>query len=132
VGPFLQGNKDIQAVFAHNDEMALGALQAIQSSGKKIAVVGFDATDDAVKAVNDGKLTATVAQKPGSIGDTAVKTALKVLKGEQVEKFIPVELELITKNKYPYMKYTNLVPKTDQSLGGGIFFVQRKYSLHST
>ncbi|KRF09780.1 ribose ABC transporter substrate-binding protein RbsB [Paenibacillus sp. Soil787] len=93
----LQGNKDIQAVFAHNDEMALGALQAIQSSGKNIAVVGFDATDDAVKAVNDGKLAATVAQKPASIGDTAVKTALKVLKGEQVEKFIPVDLELITK-----------------------------------
>ncbi|NRF91643.1 ribose ABC transporter substrate-binding protein RbsB [Paenibacillus frigoriresistens] len=93
----LQGNKDIQAVFAHNDEMALGALQAIQSSGKNIAVVGFDATDDAVKAVNDGKLAATVAQKPASIGDTAVKTALKVLKGEKVEKFIPVDLELITK-----------------------------------
>jgi ribose transport system substrate-binding protein len=93
----LQGNSDIQAVFAHNDEMALGALQAIQASGKQIAVVGFDATDDAVKAVNDGKLAATVAQKPGSIGDSAVKTALKVIKGEQVEKFIPVDLELITK-----------------------------------
>jgi ribose transport system substrate-binding protein len=93
----LQGNKDIQAVFAHNDEMALGALQAIQASGKNIAVVGFDATDDAVKAVNEGKMVATVAQKPGLIGETAVKTALKVLKGEQVDKFIPVDLELITK-----------------------------------
>jgi len=93
----LQGNKDIQAVFAHNDEMALGALQAIQASGKNIMVVGFDATDDAVKAVNDGKMAATVAQKPASIGDTAVKTALKVLKGEQVDKFIPVDLDLITK-----------------------------------
>jgi ribose transport system substrate-binding protein len=93
----LQGNKDIQAVFAHNDEMALGALQAIQASGKNILVVGFDATDDAVKAVNDGKMAATVAQKPASIGDTAVKTALKVLKGEQVDKFIPVDLDLITK-----------------------------------
>jgi ribose transport system substrate-binding protein len=78
--------------------MALGALQAIQASGKKnIMVVGFDATDDAVKAVNDGKMAATVAQKPASIGDIAVKTALKVLKGEQVDKFIPVELDLITK-----------------------------------
>ncbi|KIL40522.1 D-ribose transporter subunit RbsB [Gordoniibacillus kamchatkensis] len=93
----LQGNKDIQAVFAHNDEMALGALQAIQAAGKNIVVVGFDATDDAVKAVNDGKMAATVAQKPAAIGDTAVKTALKVLKGEKVEKFIPVDLELVTK-----------------------------------
>jgi ribose transport system substrate-binding protein len=93
----LQGNKDIAAVFAHNDEMALGALQAIQASGRNIMVVGFDATDDAVKAVNDGKMAATVAQKPALIGDTAVKTALKVLKGEKVENFIPVDLELITK-----------------------------------
>ncbi|CAG7654866.1 ribose ABC transporter substrate-binding protein RbsB [Paenibacillus allorhizosphaerae] len=93
----LQGNKDIQAVFAHNDEMALGALQAIQASGKNIAVVGFDATDDAIKAVNEGKMAATVAQKPAAIGDAAVKTAVKVIKGEKVEKFIPVDLELVTK-----------------------------------
>ncbi|WP_410513584.1 ribose ABC transporter substrate-binding protein RbsB [Paenibacillus sp. BR2-3] len=93
----LQGNKDIGAVFAHNDEMALGALQAIQASGQKILIVGFDATDDAVKAVNDGQMAATVAQKPASIGETAVKTALQVLKGETVEKNIAVELELITK-----------------------------------
>ncbi|KGE19307.1 ribose ABC transporter substrate-binding protein RbsB [Paenibacillus wynnii] len=93
----LQGNKDIGAVFAHNDEMALGAVQAIQASGQKILVVGFDATDDAVKAVNDGQMAATVAQKPASIGETAVKTALQVLKGETVEKSIAVELELITK-----------------------------------
>lgn len=93
----LQGNKEVQAVFAHNDEMALGALQAIQASGKDIKVVGFDATDDAIKAVNDGTMAATVAQKPEAIGETAVQTALKSLKGEPVEKFVPVDLELITK-----------------------------------
>ncbi|WP_088832816.1 ribose ABC transporter substrate-binding protein RbsB [Paenibacillus tyrfis] len=93
----LQGNKDVAAVFAHNDEMALGALQAIQASGKNIVVVGFDATDDAVKAVNEGKMAATVAQKPAAIGDVAVKTAVKVSKGEKVEASIPVDLELVTK-----------------------------------
>ncbi|WP_134686129.1 ribose ABC transporter substrate-binding protein RbsB [Brevibacillus migulae] len=93
----LQGNQDIQAVFAHNDEMALGALQAIEAAGKQIMVVGFDATDDAVKAVNEGKMAATVAQKPAAIGETAVQTALKVKKGEKVESFIPVDLELVTK-----------------------------------
>lgn len=93
----LQGNKDIQAVFAHNDEMALGALQAIQASGKNILVVGFDATDDAVKAVNDGKMGATIAQKPTAIGQTSIATAVKVAKGEKVETSIPVDLELITK-----------------------------------
>jgi ribose transport system substrate-binding protein len=93
----LQGNKDIQAVFAHNDEMALGALQAIEAAGKQILVVGFDATDDAVKAVNEGKMAATVAQKPAAIGETAVQTAIKVAKGEKVDSFIPVDLELVTK-----------------------------------
>ncbi|MFY0545857.1 ribose ABC transporter substrate-binding protein RbsB [Brevibacillus sp. H7] len=93
----LQSNPDIQAVFAHNDEMALGALQAIEASGKKILVIGFDATDDAVKAVNEGKMAATVAQKPAAIGETAVQTAVKVTKGEKVESFIPVDLELVTK-----------------------------------
>ncbi|MGC5324318.1 ribose ABC transporter substrate-binding protein RbsB [Brevibacillus sp. SYSU BS000544] len=93
----LQSNPDVQAVFAHNDEMALGALQAIEASGKKILVVGFDATDDAVKAVNEGKMEATVAQKPAAIGETAVQSAVKVVKGEKVENFIPVDLELVTK-----------------------------------
>lgn len=93
----LQGNKNIQAVFAHNDEMALGALSAIQAVGKNILVVGFDATDDAIKAVKEGKMAATVAQKPDLIGKTALETAVKVAKGEKVDASIPVALELITK-----------------------------------
>ena len=69
----LQAQPEINAVFAHNDEMALGALKAIESSGRKnIIVVGFDATDDAVAAVKDGKLSATVAQKPAEIGAIGV------------------------------------------------------------
>jgi ribose transport system substrate-binding protein len=92
----LQGNKDIQAVFAHNDEMALGALQALEAAGlKDVVVVGFDATDDAVKAVKDGKMAATVAQKPAEIGQKGVQTAVKVVNKESVEKFIPVSLELV-------------------------------------
>jgi ribose transport system substrate-binding protein len=92
----LQGNKDIQAVFAHNDEMALGALQALEAAGlKNVVVVGFDATDDAVKAVKDGKMAATVAQKPAEIGQKGVQTAVKVVNKESVEKFIPVSLELV-------------------------------------
>lgn len=94
----LQSNGDVQAVFAHNDEMALGALQAIEAAGKKdIIVVGFDATDDAVKAVSDGTMSATVAQKPEAIGQQAIATAIKVANGEQVEASIPVDLELVTK-----------------------------------
>lgn len=92
----LQGNKDIQAVFAHNDEMALGALEALQAAGlTDVIVVGFDATDDAVKAVESGNMAATVAQKPAIIGQQGVTTALKVANDETVDEFIPVELELV-------------------------------------
>ncbi|NLK29262.1 MAG: D-ribose ABC transporter substrate-binding protein [Clostridiales bacterium] len=91
----LQANQDIKGVFAHNDEMALGALEAISSAGKEIVVIGFDATDDAVAAVKDGRMAATVAQKPDLMGKTAVETAVKLLAGETVEASIPVEVQLI-------------------------------------
>lgn len=91
----LQGNSDIKGVFAHNDEMALGALEAVKVSGKDIVVIGFDATDDAVKAVKSEELAGTVAQKPDLIGITAVETAVQALKGETVDASIPVELELV-------------------------------------
>ncbi|KZE63895.1 D-ribose ABC transporter substrate-binding protein [Fictibacillus phosphorivorans] len=93
----LQGNPDIKAVFAHNDEMALGALQAINSSGRDVLVVGFDGNDDAVNAVKEGKLAATVAQQPALIGELAVKAASDVLAGKKVEKKIPAPLKLMVK-----------------------------------
>lgn len=86
-----------KAVFAQNDEMALGALRAIKAAGKDILVVGFDGTDDAVKAVEGGKLAATIAQQPEKIGELGVETAAKVLKGEKVEAQIPVPLKVIAK-----------------------------------
>lgn len=92
----LQSQPDIQAVFAHNDEMALGALEAVKASGRDIMIVGFDATDDAVAAVEAGDMAATVAQQPELIGKIGVETAVKVLSGEEVDANIPVELSLVT------------------------------------
>lgn len=92
----IQSNGDIKGVFAHNDEMALGAIEAIEASGKDIKIVGFDATDDGVAAVKDGKMAATVAQQPDKMGSTAVETAIKLMNGETVEKSIPVEVTLVT------------------------------------
>ena len=91
----LQANADIQGVFAHNVEMALGALEAV--GNRDVVVVGFDATDDALAEIEKGRMAATVAQKPDLMGETAVETALKLVNGESVEKEIPVEVELITK-----------------------------------
>lgn len=92
----LTAQPEVQGVFAQNDEMALGALRAIQAAGKKdLVLVGFDGTDDGVKAVKGGKMAATIAQQPEKIGEIGVQTADKVLKGKKVEASIPVELKLI-------------------------------------
>ncbi|MBE9610280.1 ribose ABC transporter substrate-binding protein RbsB [Chitinilyticum piscinae] len=92
----LQGNKNVVGVFAHNDEMALGALKAIEAAGvRNVVVVGFDATDDAVKAVKEGKMAATVQQKPDLIGKMGVQTAKQVIDGKAVDASIPVPLDLV-------------------------------------
>lgn len=91
----MQSTPQFDAVFAHNDEMALGAVKALQ--GKKIIIVGFDGTDDAKKAVANGEMTATVAQQPDLMGSLAIENAVKVIKGESVPKQIPVDLKLIKK-----------------------------------
>ncbi|MFP1770266.1 ribose ABC transporter substrate-binding protein RbsB [Lonsdalea quercina] len=94
----LTAHPTVKAVFAQNDEMALGALRALQTAGRDdVLVVGFDGTEDGIKAVNGGKLAATVAQRPDQIGIIGVQTADKVLKGEQVPAVIPVDLKLTTK-----------------------------------
>ncbi|RAR45376.1 ribose ABC transporter substrate-binding protein RbsB [Paenibacillus sp. MDMC362] len=93
----LQGNPDAKAIFAHNDEMALGAIEAIQSSGKDIMVIGFDGNDDALKSIEAGNLTATVAQQPELIGQLAVGAAKDVLHGKEVEKNIAAPLKLVVK-----------------------------------
>ncbi|RJT42908.1 ribose ABC transporter substrate-binding protein RbsB [Rahnella woolbedingensis] len=92
----LTAHQDVQAVFAQNDEMALGALRALQTAGKTdVLVVGFDGTEDGIKAVNSGKMGATVAQRPEQIGVIGVQTADKILKGEKVPAVIPVDLKLV-------------------------------------
>lgn len=93
----LQADGDIKAVFAANDEMALGAVEAISGAGKNVLVVGFDATDDAIAAVKAGRMAATVAQQPELIGSTAVENAVNLINGVSIPSSIPVEVTLITK-----------------------------------
>ncbi|MFA9457329.1 ribose ABC transporter substrate-binding protein RbsB [Halalkalibacter sp. AB-rgal2] len=92
----LQSNPDIVGVFAHNDEMALGALEAAIAAGRDdLVIVGFDATEDAVAEVDTGRLAGTVAQQPVLIGEEAIEAAMSLFNGEDIEEFIPVELDLI-------------------------------------
>lgn len=95
----LQANSSIQAIFAQNDEMALGAVEAAKSAGKDIIIVGFDGNDDGLKAVETGKMSATIAQQPELIGKKAVESVKDVAAGKKIEALIPVELKLVTGKK---------------------------------
>ena len=79
--------------------MALGAVEAIAAAGRtgKIRVVGFDALDDAKKAIADGTMAASVAQFPAEMGRVAVESAVKVINGESLPADVKVKLELVTK-----------------------------------
>ncbi len=95
----LQSRPDIQAVFATNDLMALGAVEAIAAAGKtgKILVVGFDAQDDARTAIREGKMDATIAQNPRAMGRLAVVAAQRLLRGETLPAEQPVAIELVSR-----------------------------------
>lgn len=91
----LQSTKDIKAVFAQNDEMALGALEALEAAGKKdVIVVGFDGNDDGIKAVEEGRLNATIAQQPEEMGKISLQAAYDYFAGKEIGKKIDSPLEL--------------------------------------
>ena len=96
----LQAHPAIDTVFAASDLMALGAIEAIAAAGRtgKIRVVGFDALDDAKKAISAGTMDASVAQFPYEMGKVAVESAAKVIAGEKLPADIMVKLEMVTKN----------------------------------
>lgn len=89
---------DIDAVFAQNDEMILGAIAAAKGSGRdnNLFFVGFDASDEAIAALEAGDLDATIAQQPSEMGRLVVETALQHLNGQSVAKLILADLALIT------------------------------------
>ena len=84
----LQAHPEIDSVFACNDMMALGAVEAIAAAGRtgKIRVIGFDAVDDARKAIEAGSMDASIAQFPSEMGRLAVETAVRLVRGEKVPK----------------------------------------------
>jgi inositol transport system substrate-binding protein len=97
----------INAVFAQNDEMGMGALKALESAGvkDKIVLVSVDAIADALKAVKDGRLDATVFQDAKGQGAMAVETAVKIIKRQSYQKQVFIPFVLITKeNVDKYLK----------------------------
>ncbi|MCP1384881.1 sugar ABC transporter substrate-binding protein [Runella salmonicolor] len=92
--------KDINAVFAQNDEMGMGAVNALTAAGMKdkVIVVSIDAIPDALQAVKKGTLDATVFQNAQQQGAKAIETAVKLYKGEAVEKEVLIPFQLVTKD----------------------------------
>lgn len=94
----IQANKDVQVIFAQNDEMALGAAQAVKSAGlKDIIIIGIDGKPDAHDAIKNGDITATIAQQPAKMGEIAIQAAIDHYQGKKVEKSTVAPIFLVTK-----------------------------------
>ncbi len=94
----LQSHPEVQALFATNDMMALGAVEAIAAADRTndIIVVGFDAVDDARQAIQKGQMHGSIAQFPAEMGRLAVENAVRLINGETIPDYIPVKIELVT------------------------------------
>jgi ribose transport system substrate-binding protein len=95
----LQGNPNVKAIFAANDGMGLGAIEAVEAAGLggKVIVLSVDAIPEALEAVKAGRLAGTVAQYPDEMAILAVEAMLKVLQGRPIAPFIESPVQLITK-----------------------------------
>lgn len=103
----LTANPDINAIYCCNDNMALGAVEALRSRGliSKMIVLGVDGTGDAYKSIAAGELTATVDQFPAVNGSAAVEVALRLLAGQKLPKVVSTPIEVIdAKNAAKYGK----------------------------
>jgi ribose transport system substrate-binding protein len=103
----LTSQPDLKAIFATNDQMALGAMEAIaaRNVAGKVVIVGVDATREAVTAVQAGKMSADISMHPEALGRGAVEAAIKAARGQAVEKRIDTGAALVTReNAAEYLK----------------------------
>ncbi len=95
----LQAHPDVNIVYAHNDEMAIGAIQALEAAGRKpgedVIVVSIDGTRDALQAIIDGKMGVTVESSP-FFGPLACETMKRYAAGETIDPWIKVEDRIFT------------------------------------
>jgi ribose transport system substrate-binding protein len=97
----LQAHPDVNIVYAHNDEMAIGAIQALELAGRKpgedVLIVSIDGTRDALQAIIDGKMGVTVESSP-FFGPLACETMKRYAAGETIEPWVRVEDRIFTKD----------------------------------
>ncbi|CAN7625708.1 sugar ABC transporter substrate-binding protein [Ensifer adhaerens] len=98
---WLSAGLEFDAVISNNDEMAIGAIQALKAAGRSmdsVVIGGIDATQDALAAMAAGDLDVTVFQNAAGQGKGSVDAALKLAKGEPVDKKVYIPFELVTKD----------------------------------
>lgn len=102
----LQANEKIDGLYAANDEMLLGALEAIQAAGRQdeMIVIGCDALDETLAGIKEGKIDATIAEPPFFLGKAMVNTAYDYLNGKKVESRVILENQLVDKNNVEQIK----------------------------
>ncbi len=102
----LVANPEINLVLCHNDDTAIGALNAVKAAKKQgVTIMGFDGNQSAIELIATGELAGTVAQQPELMGYLSVETALKALKGEAVEMNVVVDTVVIDgKNFNDFLK----------------------------
>ncbi|WP_347266599.1 sugar ABC transporter substrate-binding protein [Paracoccus sp. (in: a-proteobacteria)] len=96
---WLSAGTEFDAVISNNDEMAIGAIQALKAAGRdmgSVVIGGVDATQDALAAMRAGELDVTVFQDAAGQGAGAVDTALKLVRGEPVEQKVYIPFQLVT------------------------------------
>ena len=95
----LQANPEIDGLYAANDEMLIGALEAIEGAGRTADIVkcGCDALDETMDANRDGSVEATIAEPPFFLGKAILETAYNYLEGEEVEEIVILDNQLVTK-----------------------------------
>ena len=95
----IAGNPNIKGIFASNDNMALGAVEALKAAAKlaDVMVVGFDANPDAAASILAGEMTATVAQAPANMGGFGIQALVDLKGGKTLEPWIDTGTVLVTK-----------------------------------
>jgi ribose transport system substrate-binding protein len=106
----LQANADLKAVVAHNDDMALGAMQVLQEADRKdVLVAGIDGLSEALNAIESGnQYVATALNDPRYLGDITIQTAEQVAAGKKVPSFVDAGTEVVTKDNVKQIKHDGL------------------------
>lgn len=96
----ITANPNLKALFASNDNMAMGAIEALKSAKMldKVMVVGFDGNPEAAEAILRGEMAISVAQRPSNMGSIGVESLMKMSKGEALQPVVDTGAELVTKD----------------------------------